>query len=158
MKKILFLVAFISGVFASTFASTPDNQINNKTNVIELSDDMPVTVTVLSVSSTAVELLVKANDAVYEACEYFNGSWADVGLTLYCKFNPGSVYVCTAYKITKLACGISGAVKLSLEGDFNNAAKKALLAAGSIWVMSKKGNLSYDLVRTVRNMCPADEE
>ena len=74
-------------------------------------------------STTVYEMLVYTTDVVDDLCNYFNGSWLDTGLNIYCKFG-GDVYTCTAYKVVSVACGINGVVKLSLQGDYNEALKK----------------------------------
>lgn len=146
MKKILITLAFIGILAFSAFAEEPERPIVP-------ADNQPVTVTVLSVSNSAVEFLVEANKVVYEVCDYFNGSWLDTGLKIYCTFG-GDVYTCTTYKITKMACSISGAIKLYMEGDINNSLKKILTTGAEIWVMSKAGS-KINLAPS-SNMCPAN--
>lgn len=146
MKKFFLFFALIGSFTATAFADEPDRSVVP-------SDNQPVEVTVLSVSNSAVEFLVEANNVVYEVCDYFNGSWLDTGLKIYCTFG-GDVYTCTTYKITKMACSISGAVKLYMEGDFNNSLKKILTTGAEIWVMSKAGS-KINLAPS-SNMCPAN--
>lgn len=113
---------------------------------------MTVKVTVLSASNSVVEFLVEANEVVNEVCNYFDNSWVDVGLSIYCTLG-GDIYTCTAYKITKMACSLSGAVKLYMEGDINNATKKILKTGAQVWVMSKAGS---QVKLSPSNMCPAN--
>ena len=152
MKKAFLTIVFIGCYIASTFASQPDNPPFPPANPNEKCNEQPFNVTILSISNSTVELLVEANEVVNEVCEYFNGSWLDTGLKIYCTLG-GDVYTCTTYKITKLACSISGAIKLYMEGDINNATKKVLTTGAEIWVMSKVGN---KINLSPSNMCPAN--
>ena len=88
-------------------------------------------------STTVYEMLVYTTDVVDDLCNYFNGSWLDTGLNVYCKFG-GDVYTCTAYKVVSVACGINGVVKLSLQGDYNEALKKALNTSTKIFNVKKE--------------------
>lgn len=100
-------------------------------------------------ASSAIEILVEANNAVYDLCNYFNGSWLDTGLTLYCAFNATST-TCLIYYATKATCEFSEVIKLYLEGDFNNATKRALTSGTKIYKLSKT-NSGYKL--SPSNMC-----
>ncbi len=93
-------------------------------------------------SSTAIEILVKASETVEELCDYFNGSWADVGLTLYCSFG-GDVYTCTAHKVVKAVCGINGAIRLTIEGDYEAALKKLLTSSTTVYTVVKIAGKFY---------------
>ena len=88
-------------------------------------------------STTVYEMLVYTTDVVDDLCNYFNGSWLDTGLNIYCKFG-GDVYTCTAYKVVSVACGINGVVKLSVQGDYNEALKKALNTSTKIFNVKKE--------------------
>ena len=149
MKKILLILSFVGCLFASAFANQLEQPIVQPTNTNDGIYEQTFTVTVISVSSSAVELLVEANNVVNEVCEYFNGSWVDYGLKIYCTLG-GDVYTCTAYKITKMACSISGAIKLYLEGDINNATKRILATGAEVWAMSKVGE---NIKLSPSNMC-----
>lgn len=98
--------------------------------------------------SYAIELFVKANEAVDEACSWFNGSWADVGLTVYCNINRVSA-VCTAYKITKAACSLNNAVKLMIEGDWNTAIKNLIIQASKTYNFTRIGSKEYEISEIV---------
>ena len=82
-------------------------------------------------------MLVYASDVVDDLCNEFNGSWLDTGLRIYCRFG-GDVYTCTAYRIVSAACGINGVVRLMMEGDANNALKRALDYSSKIFNVSKE--------------------
>lgn len=146
MKKILIIIVFAGFVITSAFANEPTRTTPSSTFP---NDEVYNT----CASNSTVELLVEANNIVYEICDYFNNSWADVAISVYCSFG-GDVYTCTAYKITKIACGISGAVKLYIEGDINNSMKKVLKTGADIWKMTKTGDKKVTL--TPSNMCPVN--
>ncbi|MBP5541597.1 MAG: hypothetical protein J6X88_08130 [Bacteroidales bacterium] len=145
MKKILLTISLVGGIMASAFANGPEQPPMASDNPT----DETITVTVISVSNTAVELLVEANNVVNDVCNYFNGSWVDYGLKIYCSLG-GDVYTCTAYKITKMACSISGAIKLYMEGDINNATKRILATGAEVWAMTKMGD---KIKLSPSNMC-----
>lgn len=127
MKKLLVLFLGLSLILPS-FANNHNKEIvvENKTSVLSNS------------SSSVVDLLVYANQAVDDLCNYFNGSWVDVGLTLYCTFG-GDVYTCTAYKVVQATCVGSEAVRLYIEGDIEGAIKKTLQGSAKIYSVSKIG-------------------
>lgn len=152
MKKIIITFAFIGCFIFSAFANEPEKSAVASNTPNEESCEMTVKVTVLSVSNSVVEFLVEANEVVNEVCNYFDNSWVDVGLSIYCTLG-GDIYTCTAYKITKMACSLSGAVKLYMEGDINNATKKILKTGAQVWVMSKAGS---QVKLSPSNMCPAN--
>lgn len=96
-------------------------------------------------SNGTIEVLVKASETVDYLCDQFNDSWLDVILTFYCA-GGGDPYVCTAYKIGKVACGLNGAVKLVIEGDYDGALRRVLKTSASlVFTMVKKGDNSYAL-------------
>lgn len=131
MKRCLVLtMGFLILLANVSFAETEKQA---KTTIDEV---VVVNLSETEASSTAIELLVKASDAVDELCNYFNGSWADVGLTLYCSFG-GDVYTCTAYKVVKAACGINGAIRLTIEGDYEAALKKLLTSSTTVYTVVK---------------------
>lgn len=113
-----------------TFA---ENETTNDVNGFEIIAIYPSSV---ESSSSTIEILVKASDAVDEFCNYFNGSWVDTGLTLYCTFF-NDVYTCTAYKVVRAACGINGAVRLAIEGDYEAALKKLLTSSTTVYSIVK---------------------
>ena len=138
MISFLFLCSLLVSAFASTTEPPMIVGANGETN------EQQLTITVLSASNNFVEILVEKNNAVYEACNYFNGSWMNKGLSLYCKFG-GDVYTCTAYKIVSAACHLSGAIKLAIEGDMNGSMKNILSTAVDIWSMSKVDDMAFML-------------
>lgn len=95
-----------------------------------------------STSSTTFDILVSANQAVDDLCNYFNGSWVNTGLTLYCTFG-GDVVTCTAYKIVQATCTINGAVRLYIEGNAEAALKKLLIGSAKVYTVSKVGGKFY---------------
>ena len=139
MKKITML--FLLFAFSlQTFANTNDNNSNKEQQV--------------SSNASFVEILVEANRAVDDLCNYFEGSWADKGLSLYCSFG-GDAYTCTIYKVAKATCSLNGAVRLYLEGDINGSLKKALSGASDIYKISKIGRSEFKLTKS--NMTPRSE-
>lgn len=135
MKKILLVIA----IFAiSTAAFSKRNTNNNSVIGMESS----VSITNVDATNGVIDILVKANAAADDLCNYFNGSWVDTGLTLYCTFG-GDLYTCTAYKVVQAACTINGAVRLSIQGDYNAAMKKALGGAAKVYTVSKVGQRFY---------------
>lgn len=129
MKKGLLLTMGLLFLFTSfTFA---ENEKANEMNGLEI-----VAIYPSEAESSTIEILVKASDAVDEFCNYFNGSWVDTGLTLYCAFG-GDVYTCTAYKVVRAACGINGAVRLAIEGDYEAALKKLLTSSTTVYSIIK---------------------
>lgn len=103
--------------------------------------------------SSTIEFLVEANRAVDELCNYFDGSWADVGLNLYCKFG-GDVYTCTIYRAVKGACTINGAIRLYLEGDINSSVKKLIRGSADMYSLSGSGK-NFTL-KPIVNYTPVD--
>lgn len=154
MKKIILLFLLAGCLASSSFGvtSTIQNQpyypiLTNQT--IDEGDVVTFKVTVLSVTSTSMELLVEANNAVYEFCEYFNNSWVDIGLSLYCTFGGSPYGECVIYKAMKAACGISGAIKLYLEGDISGAIKAGIKTGQTLYSISKMSERSYKLTEAL---------
>ncbi len=109
-------------------------------------------------TASVMEVLVYANNAVDDFCDYFSGSWADVGISVYCKFLGGDVFTCTAYRVVKAACGINGAIKLYIEGDISGALRKTISAADAIYNLSKISSKEYQLSEVkAANMTPRSE-
>lgn len=144
--KRLFL---ISVIICFTFTA---KAIENKN--VTGNDNSALTET--SSSASVAEVLVYANNAVDDFCNYFNGSWVDIGLTVYCSFG-GDVYTCTAYKVLQVACTVNGAVKLYIEGDIESAIKKALQGTSKIYTMSKLSRTEFQISDTRANMTPRNE-
>ena len=90
------------------------NNVNEESFLVEIN------VVESSSGSSMMEIIVKANKAVDDMCNYFDNSWVDKGLSVYCKFNKTSA-ACVAYNVTKAVCAINGAVKLYIEGDISSA-------------------------------------
>ena len=132
----------------SAFAN--QSQVVNVFATNEESRELPVTVIAYSEASGVIEILVEANQVVDDVCNYFNGSWVDTGLKIYCTFNGAST-VCIAHKIVKAVCGINGAIKLYIEGDINNATKKLLTTGADIWKMVRRRDGGVELVKS--GMC-----
>lgn len=139
MKKLLISLSVI-------FASLGAFGNNNETE--------PICIEVQS-SASMMEVLVYANNAVDDLCNYFNGSWVDTGLSIYCSFG-GDVYTCTAYRVAKAACSINGAVKLYIEGDISGALRKTISAADAVFKLFKHSSTEYEL-RAAANMTPRSE-
>ncbi len=92
--------------------------------------------------ASVIDILVYANSAVDDLCNYFNDSWANTALTIYCSFG-GDMYTCTAYKVVQAACTVNGAVKLMIEGDASAALKKMISGATKIYSVSKVSDKFY---------------
>ena len=108
MKKIILVLVVMIGFGFIANAQERYAENNNLLAYVE------------STSSTTIDILVSANQYVDDLCNYFDGSLADYGLKIYCKFG-GDVYTCTAYKVVKYACAVNGAVRLYIEGDTDAA-------------------------------------
>lgn len=139
MKRIIIVLTLI---LCSSLVATANNNHNNTTILCQCQDNK------------MIEVLVEANAAVDDLCEYFNGSWADTGLKIYCMFNKASV-VCTAYKIVKVTCAVNGAVRLMIEGDWNNAIKQSLVSSAEIYTLTKLSRDSFQLSPS-RNSSPVN--
>lgn len=150
------LIALVGFSMMSTFANPSQYQNDPPTSADEKLIELPVTVRVISESNGTLELLVEANRVVDEVCDYFNGSWLDTGLRIYCTFNGASAE-CLAYRIVKAACGINGAIRLYIEGNYNDATKKLLTTGADIWKMVMVGNTVEKGVKLVKSgMCMAN--
>lgn len=101
-----------------------------------------------------IEVLVEANAALDDVCDYFNGSWVDTGLKIYCTFNKTSA-VCVVYKVVKVTCHINGAVRLLIEGDWSNGIRQSLIGATEVYQLTKVGRDEYELSPS-RNYTPVD--
>lgn len=133
MKKIcLFLV----GLFILTNIALP-NTINDKK--VSKKYDLSLIINPINTETgtSTVEILVKANQYVDDLCNYFNGSWVDTGLKIYCKLG-GDVYTCTAYKVVNISCSVNGAVRLAIEGDYESALKRLLTATPDVYNLYKE--------------------
>ena len=120
-----------------------DNHNSYTTSVLEDSK-------LLAYNSTVTyEVLVYASDVVDDLCNYFQGSWLDYGLKIYCRFG-GDVVVCTTYKIVSVACGLNGVVRLMMEGDYNNAFKRILSTSSDIFSLIKE-NGNFVLQSPINN-------
>lgn len=154
MKKILLLFALFGSISVTLFANQPYNPIHlyDETN-----DGLKVTtvkVTVLSVTSSSMELLVEASDALNDFCNYFDNSWVDVGLTVYCSFAKTGVYgECVIYKAVKALCGINGVVRLSMEGDISSAIKLGLKTGTQVYSIVKQSRTAFTISEA---MCVKD--
>lgn len=157
MKKILFLLAFVGGLSFPLLANQPYNTPNNENEEPNaVSSESTIKVTVLSVSSTSMELLVEASDALDEFCNYFDNSWVDVGLTVYCTFAGTGVYgECIIYKAVKAMCGINGVVRLSMQGDISGAIKRGIKTGTQIYSIVKQSRTAFAISEL---MCKADYE
>ena len=123
MRKFLMILVAVIGFGISANAQSSDLLAH-------------VESTSTSTSTYIVDVLVYANNAADELCNYFNGSWVDRGLKIYCAFG-GDVYTCTAYKVVKGMCAINGAIKLSIEGNYDAGLRSLLSGATDILVVSK---------------------
>lgn len=160
MKKLFLLFALIGCISLSCRANQTNNStINDNEEPIEIeasSNEATMKITVLSTSSTAMELLVEASDALDEFCNYFDNSWADVGLTVYCAFAGTGVYgECVIYRAVKAMCGLNGVVRLSMEGDISNAIKKGLKTGTQIYSIVKQTSTAF---RITEAMCSIEDK
>ena len=141
MKK-LFLV--LVAICLSTFSYANNANDESESFMVEIS------ITEVSSGSSMMEIIVKANSVVDEMCNYFDDSYVDKALSLYCKFNKTSA-VCTAYNITKGVCAINGAIKLYIEGDISSAILRAVDGASKLYSVSKLSRSEYE-IREVGNL------
>lgn len=154
MKKIILILALIGCFTSPIFANQPANPPTNE-------GEEPVTVgtlkvTVLSVSSTSMELLMEASDALNDFCNYFDNSWVDVGLTVYCTFAKTGVYgECIIYKAVKAMCGINGVVRLTMQGDISGAIKKGIKTGTQIYSIVKQSRTAFAISEA---MCTVDDK
>lgn len=116
---------------------------NNITTEIVLQEDAEMQ-ELLDAEASAFDIVVWATDAVDELCNAFNGTWADTILTVYCSFG-GDPYVCTAYAVYRAACGINGAVRLTIKGDYNAALKSALTSSTKVYSVYKVSEKVYEI-------------
>ena len=132
MKKFYLLIAGLFIVTNFAFSKTIDEK--NVSKKYDLSLTIPVNT---EAGTSTVEILVKANQYVDDLCNYFNGSWVDTGLKIYCKLG-GDVYTCTAYKVVNISCSVNGAVRLAIEGDYESALKMLLTTTPDIYNLYKE--------------------
>ncbi len=140
MKKYFLFIALM---FISLSAAQANSTTTNNINTAEVE------------GHDVIEILVQVNQAVDDLCNYFDDSWLDTGLNIYCKLG-GDIYTCTAYRIVKYTCGINGVIKLSIEGDFEGALKRALVTATDTFVLVKNAR-GYELRQTTPNMTPRSD-
>lgn len=135
MKKTLFISVVILCISVAT------NAMDKNGNMYLCTQHHPIT----AEASGKFEIFVKANAAVDDLCNYFNGSWLNTGLKVYCSFG-GDVYTCTTYKVVQAACTVNGAVRLIIEGDYNNALKRIIdggVQLAKIYTVSKVAGNYY---------------
>ena len=142
MKKFYTLLTLLMLLPVALYA-------NDNTSVIQAENSAS--------GNVIIEVLVEANAAVDDLCNYFNGSMVDQALKIYCLFNKASV-VCAAYKVVKLSCSINGAVKLAIEGDWNHGVRQAIVGAAEVYVLSKVGRDSFQLKPSPRNYTPIPDD
>lgn len=158
MKKLCLLLALIGCISFSGVANQANHYlINENAEPTEVfSNEATIKVTILSTSSTAMELLVEASDALNDFCNYFDNSWADVGLTVYCAFAGTGVYgECVVYRAVKAMCGLNGVVRLTMEGDISNAIKKGLKTGTQIYSIVKQTSTAF---RITEAMCSIEDK
>ena len=157
MKKILFLFALVGCLSSPLLANQPYNTpISENEEPNAVSSESTIKVTVLSVSSTSMELLVEASNALDEFCNYFEGSWVDVGLTVYCTFAGTGVHgECIIYKAVKAMCGINGVVRLTMQGDISGAIKKGIKTGTQIYSIVKQSRTAFAISEA---MCTVDDK
>lgn len=143
MKRIGIIIIGLL-VSLNAFSTPTETQIEKQNQSSEYS------------GASMMEMLVYANSAVDDMCNYFNGSWVDVGLTVYCSLG-GDIYTCTAYKIIQAACTVNGAVKLYIEGDIEGALKRAIQGTTKIYTISKISRTEFKITDTRSNMTPRSE-
>lgn len=138
------MIIFTITSITSVFASNNELLLNNENCEIE------------SYNTSTIEILVKANKAVDELCNYFEGTWVDTGLAIYCKLG-GDFFTCTAYKVVKATCGINGAVRLYIEGDTSSALKRLLKSSTDVYLLTKLNRSEYEISEQPTNMTPQSE-
>lgn len=154
MKKIVLVFALVGCFLSSLLANQPYNPNQLTVGTGDEYCETTITVTVLSVTSTSMELLVEASDALDEFCNYFDNSWVDVGLSVYCSFAKTGVYgECIIYKAVKALCGINGVVRLSMEGDISNAIKLGLKTGTQVYSIVKQSRTAFAISEA---MCTSD--
>jgi len=134
MKKIFVILVALIGLGFS--ANSQEKKAENS-SLLEYSN---------STSSKTVSILVKANKAVDDLCNYFDGSIVDYGLKIYCKFG-GDIYTCTSYKVVSAACAINGAVRLYIEGDMDSALIRFFNGFSDVPLLLSKENGNFVLSR-----------
>ena len=157
MKKFFLFFALLGGLSFSVLANNPYNTpISGNDEPTAVSSEGTMKVTVVSVSSTSMELLVEASNALDEFCNYFEGSWDDVGLTVYCTFAGTGVYgECIIYKAVKAMCGINGVVRLTMQGDISGAIKKGIKTGTQIYSIVKQSKMAFAITEA---MCTIDDK
>lgn len=157
MKKILLLFAFLGCIAFTVSANHPDNPpIDDNEGVLSDNCEGSIKVTFLSATSTTMELLVEASDALNDFCNYFDNSWADIGLSVYCTFAKTGVYgECIIYKAFKAMCGINGVVRLTMEGDISGAIKKGIKTGTQIYSIVKQSRTAFAITEA---MCTVEDK
>ncbi len=123
MKK-LFLLAVTIFSFSSIYAANNEQQTFNEAVSPK---------TMYYADSDTIKVLVEISDTVDELCSYFDNSWADIGLSIYCK-TPGAAatpITCTTFMVVDAICVANGIIQLSIEGDWEGVAKEVVKEMGA---------------------------
>ena len=156
MKKIVSLLVLLGCMCVTLLANHPYNP-----PIIATEDSCDVTcegticVTVLSVSSTTMEVLVDWSNDLDAFCDYFNDSWLDAGLTLYCAFAGTGVYgECIIHRVIKATCGLNKVFLLTMQGDISSAIKQGLKTGAQIYSIAKQSDKVFTLTEA---MCKIED-
>lgn len=148
MKKLLALIMTVMSIMLfseQAYAQVNETSIDNNINDYAIGMEESQLLAVNSQSNATLEVLVNVTNTVDYLCDQFNNSWADVFLTFYCHAG-GDPYACTAYRVIKATCGINGAVRLVIEGHYDDALRLALKTmVGVVFSLEKTGSKSYAL-------------
>lgn len=144
MKRFLLLVVAIFS-FSTIYAA--DNSIHANDNVTK-------STTITNEDNDIIKVLVEASDTVADVCAYFEDTWAYVGLSIYCN-TPGAAatpVTCSTFKIINIVCVTNDIIQLTIEGDFNGAAKRIVKETGEQIIYRMIGSRSgYKLEPTRAN-------
>lgn len=144
LKKILFLAIAIFS-FSSLYAAETGTQISKKT--ISQTE-------MICADNDTLTVFVQASNTVDELCSYFEDSWVDIGLSIYCNTPAGAATptTCTVFKVVKYICVSNDIIQLTIEGDFNGAAKQVVKQTGEEILYRLIGSSSGYVLKPVGTM------
>lgn len=127
MKKLLLF---------SIMAMLVSNALATNLNTEDPENNEYICFKIVEVTGTTMAIDVYENSVVDEFCNFLKRKDIAASVSLWCAFMPNNP-VCLAYGVSMAACQVYGAVRLYIEGDFNNAVIETINASTKVYKMSK---------------------